>query len=1210
MKKIFTKVKTFLLKHWKPVVTVAALSIATIVGVTIAFASSVKITIYNTVSGTWDKDYMETWSAGATGDIDGVPVDSNKIRWSTADSNIISLTTDSGDGVGSTVKVVASGAGRTTITASYYDDDNKVVATASRIIQVKFAINDCPTEPVVFIEGDSSTYWTNYESIESNLTWTSSNPDVVSIDPGTTYSNQGSIKAVAAGTSTITAKTPDGQSDSFKVIVKAYYKDTSMVRIGTNEQHSLLLNTNAASATSVRWVSDDPTIASVDSLGNVTGKNAGVTNIYVYPDETDENGSYIQVRVNFGITSQDVVVAVGNTYQLEVNTPSNGVNWSSSDRTIAYVDTDGILTGRANGTCKITATLDSNELFPGEGVQTSTITVIVIDSFALNESEHILNIGEDFTLTALVTDNAANVTWLSSDDSVANITVSTTDQFSAKITGLKKGTAKITAVQDIGGVKKYAYCEVSVKEPVQDVEIYPSELEINKGSSYPLIVRFTPDLPDNMAVTWVSSDTSIATVGNDGVVNALKGGDVTISVITTDGIKVSSCRIHVRQPVTGIVLSHTSVETSMATGSYQLSYTITPAGDGVNKDVTWSTSNSSVATVNENGLVTFVAPGKATIIAKTVDTGFNGNLIATCEFYILEPVTEVNLDYTDLTLKIGDTFRISAEVLPTTATNKEVTWTSSNTNVAKVDKNGLITAVAAGSAAILVQSVDSGVTAVCNIVVYQQATSVTLNSTTVTVRKGTEFWLHATVGPDNALNKEVVWSSSDTDIAKVDAWGKVTTISPGTCNIIATSADSGVAARCVLTVTEPVTGITLNASYASILKGAKFVIIPTVSPIDADNKKVTYISSDTAVATVDENGVVTGVAGGSCVIIVTTVERGLIASCAIDVGEFVSSITIKGSGKYINLGSSKSFSATVLSETASNRGVIWSSSNNGILTVDNKGKVSGVGIGTATITATAADGSGLFDTYTLTCINPVTSISVEPNSMTIMEGEGVTITATVTPHSASIKDIEWTSSNDSVATVDFNGNVIGVKAGIAYIYATSTDENKIVGTCKVTVKQSTPATGVVINSKSITLLPGQTQILTARLKPSKSTDGYEWLSGDTSVATVNSNGQVTAKGQGNTVIYCIADSGVETECEVIVLALNRSSITIEQYDSFSLDVYGATQSVKYSSYNNRIATVKADGTIIGRGVGTTTIVAKVNGKVLLCKVTVTKLKKY
>ena len=165
----------------------------------------------------------------------------------------------------------------------------------------------------------------------------------------------------------------------------------------------------------------------------------------------------------------------------------------------------------------------------------------------------------------------------------------------------------------------------------------------------------------------------------------------------------------------------------------------------------------------------------------------------------------VALDYTDVTLKIADTFRLSVEVTPDDATNKSVTWSSSNNEVVQVDETGLITAVGSGNATVIVQSVDSGVIDVCNVSVYQPVEKVQMNTNSMSVRKGTVFWLNAVALPENAVNKAIEWSSSDTSIATVDDSGMVTTLQPGECSIIATSKDTGVSDKCTVIVLEPVT---------------------------------------------------------------------------------------------------------------------------------------------------------------------------------------------------------------------------------------------------------------------------------------------------------------------------------------------------------------------------------------------------------------------
>ena len=251
----------------------------------------------------------------------------------------------------------------------------------------------------------------------------------------------------------------------------------------------------------------------------------------------------------------------------------------------------------------------------------------------------------------------------------------------------------------------------------------------------------------------------------------------------------------------------------------------------------------------------------------------------------------------------------------------------------------------------------------------------------------------------------------------------------------------------------------------------------------------------------------------------------------------------------------------------------------------------------------------MYDMYTVTSVKPVDKITVDPSSVTILEGQSVTITATITPSDATFTEVDWTTSDETIATVDFNGTITAIKTGICYVYATSTDGNQIQGRVKVTVKPSIPATSVVLNMSEMVLLPGQTEAANARLKPTRSTDKVTWITGDPCVATVDSNGVVKAIGQGQTEIYCVADSGVEASFTVIVPALNATMITVEQYDTYVLDVFGATENIKWYTNNRRIATVDANGNVIGRSVGTTTITAKVNGKVLYCRVTVTKIKK-
>ena len=1222
MAKMKLKIKN-VSRIWKALAVLVISFVVFMVASKFATASTVSVSIVgdDLTDGTWEVGSgTKVWTASAyDSELDGALSleDGGSIVWTSSDRNIVDFSSSS-QGTESTITLRPVSAGRVTITATYSkvvtspDGDYEIRESASRDVVVRFKL-DATKLPQAPYEDD----WmvpTILSNSTKPVTWTSSNEGVVSVaDDG---NGNGIVTLAGAGSATVTATTEDGQSQSFPVVVNAKLKENSaLITIPYKDYYTL--STNAVNPSNIVYGSANPAIVSVDTDGTARGNSAGRTMLYVYA--VDENHEWypllpsparsVSVKVDLQIDAESTIVAVGDTLQLSANVIpeyATGINWTSTDTSVATIDSTGLVTAVKKGTTQINATMVNKELFGTDEMHTATITINVIDSFAVSESQHIMNVGDSFDISAIVTDQSATVTWVSSDESVAKVAVSKDNKFGATITGVSKGTATITATQIIDGVAKYATCEVSVKEPVVNVEISPAQIEILRGSKYPLVIEFTPFRPDNMNVMWVSSDNSIVTVDDKGVITGVKGGQAAVSVISEDGIKVASCTVTVREPVTSIQLDVHRVTTSLLTGTYQLTYTIEPKGEGVNRDVTWTSSAPDIATVSENGLVTFLKPGKATIVVKTIDGGISGNLIDTCEFYINNPVTSVDLDYTDITLKMGEEFRLTALVLPEDASDKTVLWSSSDTNAATVNENGMVTAVNSGSATILCKSADSGETSMCNVTVYQPVTGVTISNESMTVRKGQEFWLNATCQPENAMNKLIIWSSSDTSIATVDKNGKVTAVEPGDCVITATSQDSGVTARCSLTVTQPITGISLNTNAKTILAGEKFVIIPTIEPLDADNKNVTYTSSDTSVATVDSDGIVTGVRGGKTVIIVKTEERGLIASCLVTVQEFVSSVNITQDSAQMNLGAVLQLQAEVLNETATNRKLTWSSTNNGILQVDSTGKVTAVGMGTATIYAYATDGSGLYDTCQITVIKPVGSIVIQPSSVTVSEGKTARVTATVYPADASIQDIEWSSSDPTVATVDYNGEITGITKGICKIFATSSDGNNIVGVCRVTVKETVPATGITINSKNITMLPGQTRALSARIKPARSTEGIYWVSGDTSVATVSADGVVTARGQGMTEIYCISDeTGVESSCEVIVLAMNATFITLGQYDTFDLDVFGSTERIRWYSNNKRVATVTTSGQVVARMPGTTTITAKVNGKILYCTVTVT-----
>ena len=312
-----------------------------------------------------------------------------------------------------------------------------------------------------------------------------------------------------------------------------------------------------------------------------------------------------------------------------------------------------------------------------------------------------------------------------------------------------------------------------------------------------------------------------------------------------------------------------------------------------NKAVTWESSNPSVAAVDSTGLVTAVKAGTADVTVTTADGGFT----AVCKITVTVPVTGVKINVTsgEKTIEAGKTFQMAAWPQPTNATNKTVTWTSSNSAVAKVSSKGLVTAVKAGSAVITVKTADGGKTAACKITVQAASpatvpvTSVKINSTAKTLEVGKTFQLAAWPQPTNATNKAVTWYSFNTSVATVSSTGLVTAKGKGSTNVRVMTKDGGKIAYCKITVQEaspatvPVTSVKINSTAKTLAPGATFQLAAWPQPANATNKAVTWYSFNTSVATVSSNGLVTAKGTGSTNIRVMTKDGGKIAYCKITV---------------------------------------------------------------------------------------------------------------------------------------------------------------------------------------------------------------------------------------------------------------------------------------------------------------------------------------
>ena len=512
----------------------------------------------------------------------------------------------------------------------------------------------------------------------------------------------------------------------------------------------------------VTWTSDNKNIATVDKDGNITAVGGGTTIVRAYA--TGDSSVYAELTVkvdvpvdNMVLNKKEVTMLANETHILApIISPEDAttkdVQWSSSNKDVCLVTDDGVLIGLKQGRANITAILKDDY-----GMHTAVATVVVPESLLVNVSDVKLNktqmvltkgTREQLEATVYPTDATnQSVVWSSNNKSVATVNAS------GKVTGLKAGTATITVTTVNGG--EQATCNVTVVEdatvPVTGISLNKTKLLLEKGQYDILTATIAPSNSTNKSVTWISSNENVAMVSNSGKVTAIDKGTATITATTVDGKKVASCDVTVTLPniaVTGVRLNKTG-ETLKEDEELLLIADVMPY-NATNNKVTWSSNDSTVATVDQNGNVKAVGPGKAVITVTTEDGSFTKTCVITVPRIV--PVQGISFDENTKTMEVGKALDLNVIFNPEDATNKNLTWNlevleqektepsdseeniegnaegNAEENVEKlpvaVVYDGKVVAYAKGKVKVTATSEDGSYTATCEITVTEQGSEI------------------------------------------------------------------------------------------------------------------------------------------------------------------------------------------------------------------------------------------------------------------------------------------------------------------------------------------------------------------------------------------------------------------------------------------------------------------------------------------------------
>lgn len=1197
---------------------------------------------------------------------EGLPTTAS-VTWRTSNPGVIELDSTTG----ASVLMKRKGPGYSTITANVVIDGRTY--TLSRVIRVNLMVDHSPAPGgtgstaanyagnmvlelnkdeerqivLKYVEYNSSGDVVTGSAITaSDLDYISSNTKVVSVNAN------GKVTAKGAGDATITISTRTSGSDdtvmkvTLRVVViptftlnawKASGEEINYNSGKTEEAlyytgipSEFILKSNGNPASNITWKIYDASdksssrkpltsggkvtysISELDNTVRFTSVKAGTYEIYAFSNsdfgvDSALSEAYMKIEVPIDIASRTITMIVDDVYDvvLGTNIPSANTfsSYTSSNPNIVRADSTGKLTALSRGTATVTCKYNGSLKLFDNAPDDMVLTVHVIDAISLSQSNATIYVKGTLQLTAQTTDDASKITWTSSNTSIATV------DDHGLVTAKAKGEVVITASQTINGVVKKASCQILVKQSVETITLIPDKWTLGVGEAKTIIAQVKPEGVPKVKLEWRTSDEDIVLIDSytDTSVTIKageKGGHAVITAVNQDNVIVGFAHISVQKPVEKIELSEYSITASLNDSRIQLRATVSP-NDAINKKVNWDSSDPSKATVDDNGLVTIKKTGTVSIIATSDD---NPAVKAICNINILVPVSSIALDETTKTMYTGQTARLGYTILPANASNAAVTWTSTNTSVATVDGTGLVTAKGVGSTVIILRSVDKGLAVYCTINVKKVATGLKLDVSTLELEAGKSYTFKPTISPADSTDATITWESSDTKIAIVDANGKVTGKAAGQTVIMAKLASGGTA-YCKVTVKQPVNGLILNYYEKTVYVGEKFSMTASVSPSTATELGVKWESSNKKVATITEKGEVTALAGGVTIITATTVDGGYVASCVLTVREAVSKITLNYQTYYLGVGKFAYLEATVSTPNATNQEVAWSSSNEDVVTVNQKGKITGHKVGHATITAMALDGSEVEATCEVQVVIPASSVTVNYNTIALLVGQTKKIKATIKPDNATFKTAKWSTSDDSIAIVDDDGVVIGKKAGSATITAEAKDNSGKKALIYVSVYDRIASTGITLQDKKVVMLPGEEKMVQMVLVPANSNDQVTWSTDNAAVAKVDKKtGRITARATGVAYVTAMTDSGKTATLEVVVIGLNFTELTLEQYTTYQypLEVEGATSPVSWSIDNPNVAVIN-NGIISSRGTGTATITAKVNGRKLTCKLKVVKI---
>ena len=941
---------------------------------------------------------------------------------------------------------------------------------------------------------------------------------------------------------------------------------------------TLPLNASVLPAeTALSFATGNKKICTVDAKGNVKGVAAGTAQIVV----TAADGRQAECTVTVVKAPSKIVLSqtkhtlgTGDIFQLSYTIPADTsatITWATSNKKVATVDANGLVTAVGAGKATITAKTHNGKK------ATCKLTVKKSPSWIkAADAEVRLGVGQKledafqwesgtYTQLSCATTND-QVAWAENDGTLIAAGV---------------GEATVTATTHNG---HSAQMLVRVYPAPESVAL-PSENLVMGVKQTGSLAAILPE-GTMVGLTYASSNKKVVSVDAAGNIKALRTGTATIKVTTHNG-KSASCKVSVYKAPSSIKFSSKTAAVSVDQ-SEKLSYTVTKNSYAV---LTWESSNPDVVRVAEDGTITGVSAGTAAVRVKTQ----NGKS-ATISVTVYAKPTRVDVSCPVTELGAGQKVELKAGT--DSANPHAVTgFVSSDAGVARVTESGVVEAVAAGQVTITAQAYN-GVSGSVTLTVHPVPESVALPSENLVMGVQQTGSL-AAILPEGTM-AGLTYASSNKKVVSVDVAGNIKALRTGTATIKVTT-HNGKSASCKVSVYKAPSSIKFSSKTAAVSVDQSEKLSYTVTK--NSYAVLTWESSNPDVVRVAEDGTITGVSAGTAAVRVKT-QNGKSATISVTVYAKPTYLALKvdlamlGVGQKLNPG--------IDIDTTNLSAVAYTSSDPGVAKVAADGTITAVGPGVATITARSYN--GLQDTAEITVKAAPSSVRIAPTSITMGVGEVYALSPVITE--GSYTQFTYKASNSRVSVTE-GGLITARKSGTAKVTVTTHNGKK----ATLSIKVLNAPSEIRLDKTELTLELGQTAQLKYALTKNTASS-VTWYSNNETVCTVNALGVLTPVGRGTATITATTANGKQASCVVRCiepisdLTLTNSVISVQVGDVESLGVKATTASggdyegeIAYTSSDASIA--KADsGNVYGKKAGNCQVKVEAGGKSVVLTVTV------